>query len=125
MSKVTFFTTRQKVLEVLAAGADIAYTAVPCSTFVPVGSTALIVKTELEINAPSGSMKYATSSKRKDVTQGICSSDFLMDMNPSPMIVGDNAIIPLDASRQFEYDLIGIYAGITYNIRVWAIGYLT
>ena len=126
MSKVTYFTARQKVLEVLAAGANIPFTSVDCSLFVPVGATAIVAMTELEVAVPGGGNQYAISQKRKDLAQGVCSSDQVIDLLGTPTISGDNAIIPLTALRAFEYDLNGIYGlGIVYNIRVWAIGYIS
>ena len=126
MSKVTYFTARQKVLEVLAAGANVPFTSVDCSLFVPAGTTALIAMTELEVAIPGGSNQYAISQIRKDIVQGVCSSTQVIDLLGTPTISGDNAIIPLTALRTFEYDLNGIYGlGIVYNIRVYVIGYLS
>jgi hypothetical protein len=124
MSKVVYFTARQKVLEVLAAAANIPYTVVDLSTYVPVGTLAIIAMTELEAGGVPAPGDYAISTKRKDAAQGVCSSDITPNTINPPVLESDNCIIPLDALRQFEYDLNGIFAALTVNVRVYVIGYI-
>jgi len=127
MSKVTYFTARQTVLQVLNTKAPVGFTSVDCSLFVPAGATALIVMTELEAQVLPAVGEYAASQKQKDAAQGVCSQDTL-PYSAAPVIrVGDNAIIPLTAARAFEYNLTGIGAlgTLTVNLRVYAIGYIS
>lgn len=125
MSKVVYFTARQKVLEVLAAGAPIAFTEVDVSTFVPEGATALIAFTELEQIGAAVPGDYATSRKQKNAAQGPCAQDSIFPtVGGALKIANDNAIIPLTTARKFEYDLNSTFGALTFNIRVYVLGYI-
>lgn len=125
MSKVTYFTARQNALTVLAAAAPIAFTAVDVSLLVPAGTTALICTTELVAGGVIIPADYAISEKRKDLAQGVCSADALPRTPNALDQASNNAIIPITALRTFEYNLVGTFAGLTVDIRVWIIGYLS
>jgi len=126
MSKITYFASRQKVLEVLAAAAPIVWTAVPLGTFVPAGCTGLLCKVEIEQQVLGGAPLWAMFQVRKDVAQGIASEVYMDGAWVNGTIQSDNALIPVDAVPQIEYTLIGAPAGTgTVNLRIYALGYLT
>jgi hypothetical protein len=92
---------------------------------VPATATAIIALTELEQVAAPTAGDYAISTKRMDATHEVCSSDEIYYTDAPQNVCSNNAIIPLSPTRQIEYDLNGVFATLTVNVRVYIIGYIS
>ncbi len=126
MSKVTYFTARQKALELLAQVVAIPDTVLDLSTFIPAGALAVLALVEIEQVVPGVAGTGNIIAVRKDAVQGYACEIFLDGVEVAGAKHSDNCIIPVATGPQIEYTLADPGGGLTStNLRIWLIGYLS